>query len=555
MKKIVIDPVTRIEGHLRAEVEIDENHTIREAYVSGQLFRGIETILKNRDPRDAGLLAGRICGVCTNSHFRAAVTAVEDAYSLELPKNAQIIRDLLSLALFLQDHVVHFYHLHLLDYVDVTRALEADPKQTSKTGHKFSQRPYANSHAHYIGVKEKLQKFVKAGKLGLFANGYWGHKAYRLSPEENLLLLSHYLEALKFQTNISQAIAIFGGKTPHPQTIVVGGITSVADMLNPQRLNDFIFILKEAKAFIDRAYLPDMKLLVSGYHDEIKRGEGKGAGNFLSVGGYQFDKIHQLFEPGVIFGGDFKTVHPFDARQITENVERAWYEGDEICYTDLNSDGTLKTADTKDKYSWIKAPRYAQKPMECGPLARVLISYHQGNELIKPFVDSFLKETGLTVDDLHTTIGRNVARAIETAYIAEYLFRFVNTLVENIKYYNTATWQKYQFDSLPRESNGKAFLEVPRGVLSHFVEIKAQKIGKYQVIAPTTWNASPKDGDGQRGPYEEALIGIKLQDPQKPLEVLRVLHAFDPCIACAVHVIDAKGREIGKFKINPGCIL
>ena len=555
MKKIVIDPITRIEGHLRAEIEIDENNIVQEAYISGQLFRGIETILKNRDPRDAGLLAGRICGVCTNSHFRAAITAVEDAYALELPKNAQIIRDLISLALFLQDHVVHFYHLHLLDYVDVTDALEADPKQTSKLGHQFSERPYANSHAHYISVKEKLQKFVKAGKLGLFANGYWGHKAYKLSPEENLLLLSHYLEALKFQTNISQAIAIFGGKTPHPQTIVVGGITSVADMLNPQRLNDFIFIMKEAKAFIDRAYLPDMKLLVRGYKEEIKQGLGKSAGNFLSVGGYQFDKNHRLFEPGVIFGGDFTAIHPFDARQITENVERAWYDGDDICYTDLNPDGTLKTAGNRDKYSWIKAPRYAQKSMECGPLARILVSYYQGNELIKPFVDSFLKETDLTMEDLHTTIGRNAARAIETAYIAEYLFRFINTLVENIKYYDTATWKQYQFDTLPGESGGKAFLEVPRGVLSHFVEIKNQKIDKYQVIAPTTWNASPKDSSGQRGAYEEALIGLTLQDSQKPLEVLRVLHAFDPCIACAVHVIDAKGKEVGKFKIEQNCLL
>ena len=555
MKKIVIDPVTRIEGHLRAEVEIDENNIIQEAYISGQLFRGIETILKNRDPRDAGLLAGRICGVCTNSHFRAAVTAVEEAYEIEVAKNAQIIRDLISLSLFLQDHVVHFYHLHLLDYVDVTKALKADPKLTSKTGHKFSKRPYANSHAHYIGVKEKLEKFIKAGKLGLFANGYWGHKAYRLSPEENLLLLSHYLEALKFQTNISQAIAIFGGKTPHPQTIVVGGITSVADMLNPQRLNDFIFIIKEAKEFIDQAYMPDMKLLVKGYKEEIKQGLGKGVGNFLSVGGYRFDKTHQLFEAGVIFGEDFEKVHSFDTKQIMENIERAWYEGDEICYTDLNPNGTLKTADNKDKYSWIKAPRYAKKVMECGPLARILVSYHQGNALIKPFVDNFLKETGLTMEDLHTTIGRNAARAIETAYISEYLFRFVNTLVENIKYYDTTTWTHYHFEELPSESKGKTFLEVPRGVLSHFVEIKEQKINKYQVIAPTTWNASPKDGSGQRGAYEEALIGIVLQDPQKPLEVLRVLHAFDPCIACAVHVIDVTGKEVGKFKIDQSCIL
>jgi quinone-reactive Ni/Fe-hydrogenase large subunit len=553
MKKIVIDPITRIEGHLRAEVEIDENNIVKEAYVSGQLFRGIEIIMKDRDPRDAGLLAGRICGVCTNSHFRAAISSVEDAYSIDLPKNGEIIRDLMSLALFLQDHVVHFYHLHLLDFVDVTKALEADPKLTSKIGHKYSPKPYANSHAHYIGVKEKLQKFVKAGKLGLFSNGYWGHKAYKLTAEENLLLLSHYLEALKFQTNISRAIAIFGGKTPHPQSIVVGGITSVADMLNPQRLNDFIFILKDAKDFIDRAYLPDVKLLTCAYKDEIKAGLGKANGNFLSVGGYQFDDENSLFEEGVIYGHDFENVEAFDENKIRENVERSWYEGDEVCYTDLNEDGTLKTAQKDDKYSWIKAPKYNGKMMESGPLARVLISYQKGNRFIKPFVDEFITECELELTDLSTTVGRNAARAIESAYIAEYIFKFINRLVENIKYYDIDTWSRYQFEELTKDTKGRAFFEVPRGVLSHFVEIEEQKIAHYQVIAPTTWNASPKDFQGQRGAYEEALIGIKLEDPSKPLEVLRVLHSFDPCIACAVHIVDTKGRELGKFKVNTSC--
>ena len=260
MRKVVIDPITRIEGHLRAEVEVDDDGVVQEAYVSGQLFRGIEIILKGRDPRDAGLLAGRICGVCTNSHFRAAVSSVEDAYSLKLPKNADIIRDLMAMALFIQDHVVHFYHLHALDFVDVVSALSADAKMTSKEAHKYSDKPYRNSHSHYEATIEKLQNFVDAGKLGPFSNGYWGHSDYKLTPEQNLIIISHYLEALKFQTNISKAVAIFGGKTPHPQSIVVGGITSVADMLNPQRLNDYLFIIKEAKEFIDRAYLPDAKL-------------------------------------------------------------------------------------------------------------------------------------------------------------------------------------------------------------------------------------------------------------------------------------------------------
>ncbi|MFA6137067.1 MAG: nickel-dependent hydrogenase large subunit [Sulfurimonas sp.] len=554
MRKVVIDPITRIEGHLRAEVEVDEYGIVREAYVSGQLFRGIEIILNGRDPRDAGLLAGRICGVCTNSHFRAAVSCVEDAYSLKIPKNAEIIRDLMAMALFIQDHVVHFYHLHSLDFVDVTSALNANPELTSVEAHKYSKNPFGNSNTHYETVLIKLQNFVKAGKLGPFSNGYWGHSDYRLTPEQNLILVSHYLQALKFQTNISKAVAIFGGKTPHPQSIVVGGVTSVADMLNPQRLNDYLFIIKEAKEFIDRAYLPDMKLIATAYRYEIKEGVGRANGNFLAVGGYEFEGEQRLFCSGVIYDHDFLNVNEFDESKITEEVDRAWYSGDalnnEVCYTDLNEDGTLKTANNSDKYSWIKAPRYDGKTMESGPLARVLISYSKDNKLIKSFVDEFLDETDLELIDLSTTVGRNCARAIETSYICEYIFKLVSRLIQNIKYYDTDTWTKFDFATQEKDTKGRAFFEVPRGVLSHFVNIKDAKIENFSVIAPTTWNASPKSLDGQRGAYEEALIGLKIEDTSKPLEVLRVLHSFDPCLACAVHIIDTKGKELSRYKIK-----
>jgi len=550
MKKVVIDPITRIEGHLRAEVEVDESGVVREAYVSGQLFRGIEIILKDRDPRDAGLMAGRICGVCTNSHFRGAVMAVEDAYSLEVPTNAEIIRDLMAMALFIEDHVVHFYHLHSLDFVDVTSALAADAKLTSKEAHKYSDRPYRNSHSHYEQTIKKLQNFVDAGKLGPFSNGYWGHSDYRLTPEQNLIMISHYLEALKFQTKISKAIAIFGGKTPHPQSIVVGGITSVADMLNPQRLNDYLFVIKEAKEFIDRAYLPDAKLLASAYRDEIKAGVGRANGNFMSVGGYEFEGEQKLFCDGVIYGHDFENIEDFDESKVTEEVDRAWYKEDEVFYTDLNEDGSLKTQKNDDKYSWIKAPRYDGKVMESGPLARVLISYKQENSTIKSFVDEFLDATNLELIDLSTTVGRNAARAIESGYICEYIFKLVSQLIQNIKYYDTETWGKYEFEKLDKDAKGRAFLEVPRGTLSHFINIKNQKIDNYSVIAPTTWNATPKNFDGARGAYEEALIGIKIEDTSKPLEVLRVLHSFDPCLACAVHIIDTKGKELSSYKIK-----
>ena len=553
-KKIVIDPITRIEGHLRVEVEVNDDGIVQDAWVSGQLFRGIEIILKNRDPRDAGLLAGRICGVCTNSHFRGAVTCVEDAYSLSIPKNAEIIRDLMSMALFLQDHVVHFYHLHSLDFVDVTSALNADPKLTSKEAHKYHSKPYANSHSHHEATIEKLSNFVKAGKLGPFANGYWGHKEYKLTPEQNLVMISHYLEALKFQTNISKAIAIFGGKTPHPQSIVVGGITSVADMLNPQRLNDYLFIIKEAKDFIDRAYLPDAKLLAMAYRDEIKAGIGRANGNFLSAGGYEFEGERKLFCDGVIYNHDFDKVEGFNEEKISEEIDRAWYSGDarenEINYTDLNADGSLKTAKNDDKYSWIKAPRYDGKTMETGPLARVLISYSRDNSLIKFFVDEFLQDTDLELLDLSSAVGRNAARAIESAYICEYIFKLVSRLIQNIKYYDTDTWTKYDFDALKKVAKGRAFLEVPRGTLSHFVNVKDAKIENYSVIAPTTWNATPKNFDGVRGAYEEALIGLKIEDSSKPLEVLKVIHSFDPCLACAVHVIDTNKQELSRYKLG-----
>ncbi|MEJ2469203.1 MAG: nickel-dependent hydrogenase large subunit, partial [Campylobacterales bacterium] len=379
-KKIVIDPITRIEGHLRIEVEIDEKNTVKEAWASGQLFRGIETILKGRDPRDTGLIAQRICGVCTNVHYRASVSAVEHAYGIVPPQNAESIRDLVALSLFVQDHIIHYYHLHSLDYVDVVNALDADPEKTAELAQTWHDQPYRSSTGHLSAVREKLSSFVKAGRLGLFANGYWGHNAYRFSPEQNLIHMNHYLEALRIQRDLSKAVAIFAGKTPHPQNLVVGGVTSVADMLNPQRLNDFMFLIKDARDFIERAYLPDIKMAVEAYCGEIKAGHGRGSGNFMAVGGYRFGQGRQLFEGGVVMGHDFDNIEPFDEQHVTEEASRSWYADDaavspydgttEPHYTDLNSDGTLKT---EGKYSWLKAPRYRGKAMEVGPLSRMVV--------------------------------------------------------------------------------------------------------------------------------------------------------------------------------------
>lgn len=555
-QKIVIDPVTRIEGHLRIEVEIDENNVITEAWASGQLFRGIETILKGRDPRDVGLIAQRICGVCTNVHYRASVSAVEDAYGITIPHNAQIIRNLVTLSLFVQDHIVHYYHLHSLDFVDITGALEADSSKAAQVAQQFCDRPYRNSAGHLESVQEKLGSFVKAGRLGLFANGYWGHSAYRLSPEQNLVHMNHYLEALRLQREISKAVAIFAGKTPHPQNLVVGGVTSIADMLSPQRLNDFLFIIKEVRDFIERAYIPDMAMIMEAYRESIEAGEGRAGGNFMCCGGYRFGNQQQLFESGIIKGHDFGRYEEFDESKITEEASRSWYENDAPLspyegettpfYTDLNSDGSLKT---EGKYTWVKAPRYDGEVMEVGPLARMIVGYVKNSPVIRPYMERFMKRSSMDLIDFSTTVGRNAARAVEAQICCDYLFDTMSDLIENIKYYDESTWTKYVFEELPHEARGAGIFEVPRGVLGHFVRIEDAKIANYQAVVPTTWNASPKGTKEGRGAYEESLIGLKLADPSAPLEVLRAVHSFDPCLACAVHVIDGRGRELSQYKI------
>jgi quinone-reactive Ni/Fe-hydrogenase large subunit len=559
-KKIVIDPVTRIEGHLRIEAEVNDEGVVTEAWASGQLFRGIETIIKGRDPRDTGLIAARICGVCTNVHYRASISAVEDAYQITIPQNARLIRDLVTLSLFVQDHVVHYYHLHSFDYVDMPLAIQADPGKALELATRYHPQPYHLSTGHLEAVKEKLQSYINAGRLGIFSNGYWGHAAYKLSPEACLIHASHYLTALRIQRELGKAVAIFGGKTPHPQNLVVGGVTSVMDMLNPQRVNDFLFIIKEAREFIERAYLPDMKMLCDAYRAEIEAGDGRSAGHFMTSGGYSFGPNGKLFESGVILDHDFEQLHPFDEAQITEDVTRAWYAGQsiqtpyegetEVCYTDLHPDGTLKS---EEKYSWIKAPRYEGYAMETGPLARMLVGYCKDSETIKPYMQSFMDATGLKLIDFNTSVGRNAARAIEAQICVNLLFAFGSDMIENIKYYDEETWTHYTFESLPTEAQGRGIFEVPRGMLAHYVRIEEAKVVNYQVVVPTTWNASPKDSTGIRGPYEEAIVGLKLANPNEPLEILRVVHSYDPCIACAVHVVDASGCSLADYKMDLVC--
>src|SRR5512137_2562797 len=427
-KRMVVDPITRIEGHLRIEVELDNTNTIKDAWSSITLWRGIETILKGRDPRDAGLITQRFCGVCTYVHYEASILACEDAFGIKPPPNARIIRNLISSAQYMYDHVMHFYHLHGLDWVDIVSALKADPKKAVDMAKAYCPNPYNCSETHYRAVQQRLTKFVQSGRLGPFANGYWGNPSYKLPPEANLVIVSHYLDALQVSKVGAQMMAILGGKNPHPQTLVVGGVTSVMDALEAQRLGQYLFRLKEFKNFIDTAYIPDVLLAAAYYKGEGAAGIGAGVKNYLSYGGFPLDDNWDslLFPRGLVKGADLAKPLKLDEAKITEEVVHSWYKGTEPLhpykgttdpeYTGYNRQGTLEG---QDKYSWCKAPRYDGVPYEVGPLARMVVGYALGDKQIKPLVDSTLKATGIPASALFSTLGRTAARAIETKLVAD----------------------------------------------------------------------------------------------------------------------------------------
>ncbi len=587
-KHIIVDPVTRIEGHLRIEAVIDENNTIVDAYSSSTLFRGIETILQGRDPRDAGLLAMRICGVCTGTHYQRSIEAVEDAFDVTIPKNARIVRNLIQGALYLHDHLVHFYHLHALDFVDIVSALSADPKKSSDEAVKWAKvagtNPFIEGEGQFKAIQERVAKFVKQGRLGIFGNGYWGNKHYKLTPEQNLVGVAHYLKALDIQRDMAKMQAIFGGKNPHPQSIVVGGVTCVQDIQNPARIALFKSLLLESTAFIKQAYLPDIYMAGTMYADEATDSsatftahmQGKGVGgtgggllNFLSYGDFRLDdtsfyKSALLFPSGVVLNGDLSTVYSFDPSKIEEDVTHAWYEADKPQHpyegtTIPKYTGLEKKADgmaylkTDEKYSWIKSPIYDDKRMEVGPLARMVIGVASGHELITKYVTNFLKRGNLPTEVLFSTIGRTAARAIETELMADEMLKWVDELAANVAAGDLRTWADFDFDEVSIDTKGAGLAEAPRGGLGHWVKIKDGKIVNYQAVVPSTWNAAPRDHKGRLGAYEAALIGTKVADPEQPLEIIRTIHSFDPCIACAVHVVDTKGKELGVYKIDTQC--
>lgn len=553
-KRIVVDPITRIEGHLRIEVEVDNNNVIQDAWSSITLWRGFETILKGRDPRDAGLITQRFCGVCTMVHYEASILACEDAFGVKPPPNARLIRNLMSGAWFLGDHIMHFYHLHGLDWVDVVSALSADPKKAVELARSVHKNPYNCSEVNYKAVQERLTKFVKSGRLGPFANAYWGNPSYKMPPEANLIVLSHYLDALKIGKVAAQMQAIFGGKNPHPQTLVVGGVTSVADALDASRLGAYLFRLKEVKNFVETAYIPDVLLAARYYKDEGAAGIGASVKNYLCYGGFPLDEEgNNLFPSGLVKGANIARPFKLDEKKITEEVTHAWYKGKEPLhpyngvtepeYTGYDDKGHVKGG---EKYTWCKAPRYDGVPYEVGPLARMVVGYATGNKEIKNLVDSTLAATGIPITALFSTLGRTAARAIETIMMGNHVEKWVNELVANIKKGDTRTWTKCE---VPKSAQGRGMTEPPRGALGHWIKIENKVIANYQAIVPSTWNCSPRDANGKRGPYEEALIGTKLANINQPLEILRTIHSFDPCMACAVHIINPNTKEVKKFRV------
>ncbi len=539
--RVVIDPISRIEGHLRIEVEVG-NGKVKKAWSTATLFRGVETILTGRDPLDAPLITQRLCGVCTYVHDLASVRAIEDAVGVEITDNARIIRNLMLGAQFLHDHIVHFYHLHGLDWVDITSALNADARATENLARAIS--PNADP-IDFAAAQSRLQALVATGNLGPFANGYWGHSAYVMSPEENLLVTAHYLEALKKQATAAKMMAILGGKNPHPQSTVVGGVTCGGE-LSADRLNSFRAYLEQTRKFVNTVYIPDLKAVAAKYPDWTTVGSFS---NFMACGEFPMGPIvpDDLFMPrGVIFNGDIFNVQPLDPAFISEHVARSWYRGSADYHPEVGETVPNYTGmDLDNRYSWLKAPRHDGKAMEVGPLARVLVGYGLNRpEFLNP-VQRFLGETGLSEANLLSTLGRTAARGIETAIIGDAMVTWLDKLEDNLYLGDNQIYQRYTM----RSSSGTGFLEAPRGALGHWIAIQGSSIDNYQMVVPTTWNLGPRCAKGIPGPLEQALVGVPVADPANPVEVIRVVHSFDPCIACGVHVIDMDENQTYAVKV------
>jgi hydrogenase large subunit len=573
---IVVDPVTRIEGHLRIEAQFDGS-MITQASSSGTMVRGIEIILQGRDPRDAWAFAQRICGVCTLVHGIASVRAVEDALTYSIPANAQLIRNLMIATQFVHDHVMHFYHLHALDWVDVVSALKADPKATSALAQSISA--YARSSPGYFAeVQSRVKKLVESGQLGIFANAYWGNPGYKLPPEANLMAVAHYLDALAWQRQVVQVQTIFGGKNPHPNVLVGGAPSAISvhagagtgsTAVNEVGLQKVAELIAQMREFVDEVYVPDVLAIASFYKDWFKTGEG--TGNFMTYGDFPAtgsqDPKTFLVPRGAILGRDLSRIQEVDLKaeeDIQEFVAHSWYDysgGKDTGLhpykgeTQLHYSGPpppYQHLDTSASYSWLKSPRWKGHAMEVGPLARVLMLYAGGHEPTKELANKALAQLDLPLEALFSTMGRTAARALECKILADTMPQWYEALMANIKSGDVRTFNEtlWEPSTWPRHAQGVGFLEAPRGALAHWIVIDDGKISNYQAVVPSTWNAGPRDAAGTEGPYEAALRGQRVQDPQQPLEILRTIHSFDPCLACAVHIVDPDGEELIRVRVQ-----
>ncbi|HTS46731.1 MAG TPA: nickel-dependent hydrogenase large subunit [Bryobacteraceae bacterium] len=570
--RVVVDPVTRIEGHLRIEAILNDKGMVDDAISSGTMWRGLEVILKGRDPRDAWAFCERICGVCTTVHALASVRSVESALNITIPKNAEIIRNIMELTQYVQDHVIHFYHLHALDWVDVVSALKADPAATAALAQKVSPNWPTSTPGYYSDVAGTLKKFVESGQLGIFQNAYWGHPAYKLPPEANLMAVAHYLEALKWQKEIIKIHTVFGGKNPHPHYLV-GGTGAAINLngdnaINMERLNLVHGLIKDAQAIVEGLYIPDLLAVASFYPEWTTYGGG--LGNYMAYGDIPQNGVKDpskfKFPRGIILNKNLSEVLPLDftdTNQIQEEVSHSWYKYPDgtkglhpsVGITDVNYTGPkppFVQLDENASYSFVKAPRWKENAMEVGPLARMLVGFASGRDEYKEVVTEALGRLKLTPAALFSTLGRTAARGLETKLAAKWLLEEYDRLIANLKAgdYATADTTRWDPKTWPEDCKGFGVEEAPRGALGHWIHIKDQKIENYQIVVPSTWNASPKDGKGQRGAYEAALLGTPMADPKRPLEILRTIHSFDPCLACATHVTSPEGETLAEVIVR-----
>ena len=496
--------------------------------------------------------------------------AVENALNIVIPDNARIIRNIISGIQYVQDHVIHFYHLHALDWVDIVSALKADPAKTSALAQKISDWPKSSAD-YFKAIQDKLKAFVANGQLGPFSNAYWGHPAYKLPPEANLMAVAHYLEALDWQRDVIKIQALLGAKNPHAQTFIVGGMSIPIDpnsqnALNAASIQFMKGLAEKAKEFVEKVYIPDILAIAPFYLDWA--GYGAGVGNFLSYGQFPLDTesntANAYFPRGMIKAKDLSTVHQVDHTKITEYVTHSWYEypgGDsksrhpwdgETNYKYTGPKPPYEFLNTDEKYSWIKAPRYDDMPMEVGPLSRMLVAYASGHKRVQEVVNSVLNTLKVGPAVLFSTLGRIAARGVETLVTAEMLPVWINELADNMKKgdFRIHSGEMWDPSEWPEEAQGYGLYEAPRGSLGHWIKIKNKKIENYQIVVPGTWNGSPRDAGNRRGPYEEALIGTPVANPEQPVEILRTIHSFDPCMACAVHVIDTDGKEVTRIRVR-----